>query len=148
MVEVPILRIHAQLLLLFAISVGKGHFCKQCFIKIKGSYAHELSLDSAFLGTVSTQMSSSWSVDVTIKQKQVPFKVVAISDQVYHTLNESPLRKPTRVVYGPARQQLEDLGQIDEQILCRQNISMQTIFAIKNLKVNLLGVTDLTYINR
>ena len=55
----------------------------------------------------------------TVKQKQIPFKVdtgaelTAISDQVYHILNGSLLKKPTRVIYGPAWWKLEVLGQID-----------------------------------
>ena len=80
----------------------KGHFNKQCFTKWKGSSTHELSLDNVFLGTVSTQMLSLWSVDVTAKQQLVPLKMdtgeemTAISDLVY--LKGSPLKKPTRVV--------------------------------------------------
>ena len=85
MVEVSLVRINP--LLIFAMSVGKkGHFSKQCFTKRKGSSAQELSFNSAFLGTVSTQMSSSWSVDITVKQQLIPLKVdtgakvTAISD--------------------------------------------------------------------
>ena len=78
----------------------RRHFSKQLFTKRKGSSAQELYLDSASLGTVCTQVSSSWSVNATVKQHQVPSKVdtvaevTAISDQAHHNLKVSRLKKP------------------------------------------------------
>ena len=56
----------------------KGHFSKQCFTKRKGSSAQELSLNSDFFGTVSTQMSSSWSVNVTVSNSNFHLKWILV----------------------------------------------------------------------
>ena len=117
------------------------------FLKDTIASTRELSLDTAFLGTLSTQQQSSWSVDLYIRNHKVHFKldtgaeVTAISEGVYRSLGKVPLKKST---YGPARQKLKVIGQIEEQLSYHQNTLMQTIFVIQNLKVNLLGFPAIT----
>ena len=39
----------------------KGHYSAQCFSKTAAAAAHELSLDAAFLGTVTAEQEASWT---------------------------------------------------------------------------------------
>ena len=104
----------------------KGHYSRFCFTKTTRNpprTAGELSLDAAFLGTLGTGKQAVWTVDVTVKDKLVRFKVdtgaevTAISEETYRSLGKTPLDKSTRVIYGPARQKLDVLGQVNLQRL-------------------------------
>ena len=123
----------------------KGHFSKKCFTKT-GASTRELSLDSAFLGTLGASDPQAWTVNVGIANKEVPFKidtgaeVTAISEDTYHTLRDIPLEKPSKVIYGPSRQRLQVVGQIELEITLQDKRSTQHVFVIRNMKVNLLGL--------
>ena len=127
----------------------KGHYSRFCFTKTTRNpprTAGELSLDAAFLGTLGTGKQAVWTVDVTVKDKHVRFKVdtgaevTAVSEETYHSLGKTPLDKSTRVIYGPARQKLDVLGQVKMQVTYKDCTSTQTLFVIRNLKTNLLGL--------
>ena len=53
-------------------------------------------------------------------------------------------KKSMKVVYGPAKQKLDVIGQFEEVISYGKNSSKQTIFVIRGLKVNLLGFPSIT----
>ena len=136
----------------------RGHFGKHCFSKKKAKSAGELSLDTssldtAFLGNLSMANESSWSADVEIKREAIHFKldtgaeVTAISEKSFQSLSQVSLKKATKVVYGPARQKLDVMGQFEEVITYGDNSSKQTIFVIRNLKVNMLGFPANTALN-
>ena len=54
---------------------------------------NELSLDTAFLGSVDSRQESSWTIILGVENKDIPFKldigaeVTAISDTAYRSLN-------------------------------------------------------------
>ena len=50
--------------------IQKGHYSAQCFSKTAVAAAHELSLDAAFLGTVTAEQEASWTTPLLLgKQK-------------------------------------------------------------------------------
>ena len=133
----------------------RGHFGKHCFSKRSAKLAGELSLDTssldtAFLGNLSTANQSSWTADVEIRGWTVHFmldtgaEVTAISQESSQRLGQVSLKKSMKVVYGPAKQKLDVIGQFEEVISYGKNSSKQTIFVIRGLKVNLLGFPSIT----
>ena len=54
------------------------------------------------------------------------------------------LKKSVKVVYGPAKQKLDVIGQFEKVISYGKNSSKQTIFVIRGLKVKLLGFPSIT----
>ena len=133
----------------------KGHYGKQCFSKnTKGSSStSELTMDSVFLGALSTTQKSAWSTEVEINKKKINFKldtgaeVTAVSEKAYHTLGQPPLKKANRIIYGPAQQKLDVTGQTEVTMTHCGNSSKQTMFVIRNLKNNLLGLPAITALN-
>jgi hypothetical protein len=106
----------------------------------------ELSLDTAFVGTVSSKQQSSWTTTLLIEGKEVCFKldtgaeVTAISEQTYRQLGGVQLLTPTKVLYGPARHTLDVLGQFMTTLKHGQHSSAHPIFVVRGLKNNLLGL--------
>ena len=74
------------------------------------------SVEEAFLGTVTSSKDKASSVNIQLQGKEIMFKmdtgteVTVISEKEYRTLEKTRLKKPSRVLYGPARQPLEVLG--------------------------------------
>ncbi len=53
----------------------KGHYSSQCFSKTDGGTAHEVSLDSAFLGAVTSNPPTAWTVSLLVGGKKAAFKL-------------------------------------------------------------------------
>ena len=85
-----------------------------------------------------------------IRGRTVHFKldtgaeVTAISQESFQRLGQLSLKKSMKVVYGPAKQKLDVIGQFEEVISYGRNSSKQTIFVIRGLKVTLLGFPSIT----
>lgn len=83
----------------------------------------QFTSDGAFLGAVSTPgQTVDWRVTVNIRKEDIEFKmdtgaeVDAISVSTFEKLGRPKLCKPTRVLYGPAKQPLEVLGVFSETV--------------------------------
>ena len=123
----------------------EGHFGAHCFsYREVASISTEGELQSAFLGALSTKSlvtieKSSWSVDIHIQDRTVPFKidtgaeVTAITQETWHRLGEPPLAKPTTALYGPAHQTLDVLGQVTERVTRGQHSSVVRMFVVRGL---------------
>lgn len=131
----------------------KGHFGSQCLSKTVAavaSTANETAEDEAFLFPVTMDKNTSWSIDVQLDDREVPFKldtgaeVTAISDATFSTLRFTTLQKPARVLYGPTSQALQVLGQFTGTLSIEGRSSKETIFVIQGLKTNLLGLPAIT----
>ena len=71
--------------------------------------------------------------------------VTAVSERVHQSLHPTtPLLKPTKVLYGPDRKQLQVLGQFTHTISHDKKTSEQQIFVVKGLRTNLLGLPAIT----
>ena len=127
----------------------KGHFKAQCFSKNVSS-ANEVSLETAYLDTMTTGQQSSWTAKVKIEGKDIQFKldtgaeVTAISEKTYKSLRGIALSKPKKSLYGPAHQPLQITGQFYGRLSHRGKSFKGEIFVVKGLKTNLLGLPAIT----
>lgn len=74
-------------------------------------------------------------------------EVTAISQKVYDKLPNAKLQKSSRVLMGPAQQKLQVLGQFLGTLSVKQNTTNQTIFVVKDLRSNLLGLPAIQALN-
>ena len=132
----------------------KGHFKAYCLSKPStvSTVAAECQEEeeAAFLGTVTSQESSIWKTTLKLNGKEVSFKldtgaeVTAISEETYRQVYEKTLQRASNVLYGPACQSLKVIGQFRGQLSGKQQSLEETIFVIRGLKNNLLGLPALT----
>ena len=131
----------------------KGHYASQCLSKTVAASTQEVEagpLEEAFLGTVTSSTDQAWSVNVRLQGKEILFKmdtgaeVTVISEKVYDTLEKTRLGKPSKVLYGPARQPLEVLGQFSGNLVHREHSHLEDIFVVRDLHNNLLGLKAIT----
>ena len=128
----------------------KGHFSAQCFSKTTAAATHELSLDMAFLGVVTSEQEPSWTTTLLLGNRQTTFKldtgaeVTAVSEEVYQSLGQGNLQRSSKALYGPACQTLEVLGQFTGELKHQEQVTSQTIFVVRGLKTNLLGLPAIT----
>ena len=112
----------------------KGHYSAQCLSKTVAAAAHELCLDAAFLGTVVSKQESSWTIELLLGNKQIPFKldtgaeVTAISEEAYRTLQKVSMQSPSKALFGPTCHSLKVLGQFTGTLKHQQLSSAQPIF--------------------
>ena len=150
----------------------KGHFASQCFsttvrlptdellmeadvtadeVTVNTDVNNEIGLDTAFLDAVTTgNQVTSWRSNILIGNTEANFKLdtgaeaTAITEDTYKLLTNVVLQKPRKTLHGPAKQCLDVLGQF-QATLCHQNTSStQTLYVIRGLKTNLLGLPAIT----
>ena len=103
--------------------------------------------EPAFLGTVSAPDSSMWRSTLTVNGKQTQFKLdtgAEVSAETYLQVHGKQLQRPTKVLYGPAYQALEVLGHFEGRLCVKDRSHVETIFVVRGLKNNLLGLPTLT----
>ena len=131
----------------------RGHFKAHCLSKTSQASTAEVEVEeegAAFLGTLSSGSSSSWRSTVSLNNKAVKFKldtgaeVTAVSEETYKQVYGKRLQQPTRVLYGPSYQSLQVLGQFRGQLTVKDQSHQETIFVVRGLKNNLLGLPALT----
>ena len=129
----------------------RGHFSAQCFTHSRTASTHEVSsMDSAYLGTLSGKLESSWTTVLKVEDIDVQFKldtgaeVTAIKEETFRSLRRVHLKESTKRLYGPAHQSLNVLGQFCSTLSNGQASSVQTIFVVKDLQTNLLGLPAIT----
>ena len=131
----------------------KGHLKAYCFSKpsvVSAVAAEGHTEDLAFLGTVSTPDSSTWRSTLHVNGKRVQFKldtgaeVSAVSEETHLRVYGKQLQSPTKVLYGSAYQPLEVLGQFEGQLRGKDRSHVETLFIVRGLKNNLLGLPALT----
>ena len=105
-------------------------------------------LDSAFLGAVTPQEHErSWTVDLDLNGKKIldtGAEVTAISEESLGKLKNISLRKPAKLLYGPTCNVLEVIGQFVATLKTDERVSKQSIFVVRGLKSNLLGLPAIT----
>ena len=62
----------------------KGHFSSQCFSKTAAASTHKVSLDSAFLGAVTSQQEPAWTATVLLGKT----KILRTDNGLQHTSRE------------------------------------------------------------
>ena len=98
-------------------------------------------------------MVNQWHTTVFIGGGAVKFKidtgaqVTAISERTYKRLRLGPLKRPSKTLFGPAYQSLETLGQVPARLTHGQMMTKQTLFVVKGLHQNLLGLLAVTSVH-
>ncbi len=127
----------------------EGHFSSQCFSKLPQpppAFTREVSLDSAFLGAVTSNPHAAWTVKLLVGTKEVEFKLdtgaelTVISEATHKAVGSPPLEKSTKALFGPTRQSLQVLGQYTAPLKHQDQHSLQTVYVVRDLKTNLLGL--------
>ena len=120
----------------------KGHFSAQCLSKT--ATTSELTVET-FLGVVSSN-EESWACSLKLENREMSFKfntgaeVTATSEEAFKELQNITLRSPSKILFGPTHKALKVLGQFDGTFQLDQKESLQTVFVVKGLKTNLLGL--------
>ena len=134
----------------------KGHFSAKCYSKeaVKTNVDRVISdsaLSEVFLGTVTAAGDQHpWVVKLQLSGQSIAFKldtgaeVSAITEDTYKCLGEPRLSKPSRVIYGPARQQLHVLGQFSARLTKGTRSTDGLIYVVRGLNLNLLSLQMLT----
>ena len=141
----------------------KGNYSAQCFSKSVPSHnsagaieeeSLEVDVGDNFLDAVTSEEQKAWTTKLLVGTQEFTFKldtgagVTAVSEEVYRSLNPTtPLLKPTKVLYGPDRKQLQVLGQFTQTLSHDKKTSEQQIFVVKGLRTNLLGLPAITALN-
>ena len=117
----------------------KGHYASQCLSKTVAASTQEVEagpVEEAFLGTVTSSTDQAWSVNIRLQGKDILFKmdtgaeVTVNSEKVYATLEKTRLGKPSKVLYRPARQPLEVLGQFSGNLVHREQSHLEENFVV------------------
>ena len=117
----------------------------------------ETESDDNFLGTVESQGETQWMLVLKVNNLDVSFKidtgakVSAINETTFNKLKDIQLKKPQKLLYGPAMSPLTVLGQFTASLIFNHVTCKQKVFVVKDLKHNLLGlpaITSLSLISR
>lgn len=128
----------------------KGHYKAQCFSKNKATKLASVDLEASFLDAVSDSKKTVWTATVRVGKKNVEFKldtgagVTAVTEETYQALGNRQLGKATRMLFGPAKQELEVLGQFTDRLAHKQVSSVEEVYVVRGLKSNLLGLPAIT----
>eukprot|EP00731_Ephydatia_muelleri_P017050 Em0010g148a len=105
--------------------------------------------EGLFVDIIGKRLDKAWFAHIRLCKHNICFKldtgaeVTAISQETYQQLGTTPLNKPSKVLYGAGNQPLDVIGQFTGIVSHKELHSQQTIFVIKNLKTNLLGLPAL-----
>ena len=130
----------------------RGHYSSKCLTKVRISeLTQDQSLDSAFLGTVDPQPSTTvWYITLSVNGHDTQFKinmgaeVTAVSEETYQRLKSPQISTPRKTLYGPSQCQLITLGQFSGTLSYQGKSTLQTVFVVSGLKTNLLGMSAIT----
>jgi len=144
----------------------KGHYESQCFSKTvsavtsedsptEDSFEDDITLttqqpqSTRYLDCIATTQQKTWTATILVGGKPTLFKldtgaeVTAVSDNFFRTCT-AQLQKPSQLLYGPGRYPIQVMGQFTVTLQYKDRSSQQTIFVIKGLKTNLLGLPAIT----
>eukprot|EP00731_Ephydatia_muelleri_P006180 Em0003g428a len=132
----------------------RGHFDRVCrSTRVEQIHSQEhLVEEELFLDAVQANGERAWFAQVSLFNTKIKFKldtgaeVTAISLVTYEGLKPGKhmeLGQPSKILYGPGNQALNVAGQFDATLAYKGTHSHQTIFVVKGLKTNLLGLPAL-----
>ena len=131
----------------------KGHFSAQCFSKTVSAVTTEDEFtEESYLDCVVSETTTTWKATVKVGNLSTVFKldtgaeVTAVSEEVSLTLKRT-LQRPTRLLYGPSRQCLDVIGQFEETLHFKERSSLLTVYVVRGLKTNLLGLPAIISLN-
>ena len=129
----------------------KGHFSAKCFSKTVAlvTSTEGGQLETAFLDVVNSQRGAPWMSDIQLQGETVRFKldtgaeVTAISTEAHQQIGSPKLSVSSKVLYGPARQTLNVLGQFQGTLRHGECTFQETISVVDGLRTSLQAITAL-----
>ena len=129
----------------------QGHHASVCQSKqIEQIQVHsEKEEEGLFVDIIGKRLDKAWFAHIWLCKHNICFKldtgaeVTAISQETYQQLGTTTLNKPSKVLYAAGNRPLDVIGQFTGILSHKELHSQQTIFVIKNLKTNLLGLPAL-----
>ena len=128
----------------------KGHYSSVCRSKAVATLSEESPVDNGFLDTIHETKGTSWTAPIKINGQEIVFKLdtgaeaTAVSMKTFKTLKSIQLQQSAKVLCGPNNQPLKVLGQTSVQLTYNGRSCNQSIYVIKDLKNNLLGLPAIT----
>ena len=74
-------------------------------------------------------------------------EATAVSQECYQALGEPRLSNPCKILYGPGKQPLDVVGQLETTLYHKGKSSKQLIFVVRGLKTNLVGLPVIIALN-
>ena len=101
--------------------------------------------DFAFLNTIGSDCDAFWTCIISVSGQDIPFKVdtgaeVTVVSEKYAKILSRDLKPPSKRLHGPASQPLSVLGEIQATLTYKDKQATQTIFVLRNLQHNLVGL--------
>ena len=136
----------------------KGHFRSMC----RSNSISEMTPDTeeaescegaVYLGTIEGERQPSWLVNICVGSSELTFKldtgaeVTAISENAFRELKGVQYEAPAKKLYGPSHEPLSVVGQFIAEFKYKERFSKQTVFVVKGLKDNLLGLPAIRALN-
>jgi len=127
----------------------KGHYSSVCRSKAVAT-VEEPPEDNGFLDTISETKGTTWTAPIKVNGQQIIFKLdtgaeaTAVSMKTFKTFTNIQLVPTAKVLCGPNNQRLKVLGQATVQLTYNGRSCQQSIYVIKDLKNNLLGLPAIT----
>ena len=128
----------------------RGHFKAHCLSKGVAAASELQTEDLAFLGALAAEGNSTWRSTVNLNGTDIQFKldtgaeVTAVSAQTCKALGlMGKLQAAGKVLYGPSRQSLRVIGQFPGELRYKEHTYSETIFVVRGLKNDLLGLPAL-----
>ena len=135
----------------------KGHFAACCRTKSAAEVTqtplvldHE---DVAYLNTIGSGEDNIWTCRIRVNNQDVAFKVdtgaevTIISEDTYKSLGLDQLRPPTKMLHGPDNRPLDVAGEVVVRLAHKETECTQTIFVLRKVKHNLLGLPAIRALN-
>lgn len=129
----------------------RGHFSSKCFSKTSMAEVEEEEgfLDTLYLDAISAG-EGSWIAEVRLNGRIMVGKmdtgaeVTAITEKTYKDVGSPKLHPPVKRLCGPSHQPLNVLGKFSGTLSCNDKSSTHTIYVLRNLKTNLIGLPAIT----
>ena len=125
----------------------RGHYSAQCLSKSVGEICDlPESLDNfPFLNTIGSDCDAFWTCTISVSGQDKPFKVdngaeVTVVSEKYAKILSKDLKPPSKQLHGPDSQPLSVLGEIQATLTYKEKLATQTIFVVRNLQHNLVGL--------
>jgi NTP pyrophosphatase (non-canonical NTP hydrolase) len=132
-----------------------GHFSSQCLTRNVAEVRHHDDSDqsdsdqdfvlslNAITNTHQLIEDNYWKATVALNEVfkiDTGAEVTAISEKAYHHIGSSPLQTSSIALNGPAKHSLEVMGQFTGTLQYKKRSSRETIYVIRGLQSNLLGL--------
>ena len=128
----------------------RGHFSSVCRFKI----IQEVTYQNQEGDTVLEKSGSRWFTELRWGRHEVKFKldtgaeVSVISEKTYRNVGQPALHAPDKMLFGASHCPLQVLGCCKAKLWYKNSrASVQTVYVVKGLSSNLLGLPAITALN-